>query len=243
MNSKKHIYPFFPFESEEIKKERKKAQHNIENDEFIMFLFFRPISIFFSVFIVKNTKITANAITFVMAVIGLLGPILLVFSNTINQVLWISCIYLLLTSLLDVIDGEVARLRKVESKVGLVLDASLWFYYPLMYIMVVFKLSQLLNLSYLMPLLVIIGVFHELFCFFSLYIYDENVQTVKNQSLTNKIIKLPFSKSIYLVVLLPLFYFFGDSYFNNIFIYYTALLSILYVVYGTMSLMKFVSNK
>ena len=67
----------------------------------------------FFVYILANTKITANHITYIVNVLGYLSLFLFLTQNW-----WIALILMVLINILDGVDGKLARLRMKESKVG-----------------------------------------------------------------------------------------------------------------------------
>lgn len=131
----KDLFPFLFFESKKIRALRRDIQkpYRKEKDFFIFFVL-RPISIYFSLIIHNYTKIQANHITFLMLVLSFCSPLLLLFFQKAFLVVSVSFSMMFFFILfLDVIDGEVARLRQRTSQLGEVVDAGLWYFLPLMY--------------------------------------------------------------------------------------------------------------
>ncbi|MDA9319158.1 CDP-alcohol phosphatidyltransferase family protein, partial [Flavobacteriaceae bacterium] len=98
-------YPSFFLDTNKIKSIRRDAQKSHDKDELTAFYLVRPWSIYISLFLKKYTKISANSVTFVM----------MSFSN-IDQLLLITPLLFYVLYSLDMIDGELARLRKKTSK-------------------------------------------------------------------------------------------------------------------------------
>jgi phosphatidylglycerophosphate synthase len=138
----KDEYPYMPFESPEMRGMRRSIQKSKRDEEFLAFYLFRPLSLYLSLIIFKYTRISANMLTCIMAFYSLALPSLLIFFNAYND-RYLFLIMFSLLYMLDVIDGEVARLRVKTSKIGYVMDALLWFSIPLCYLVVVSKICEL----------------------------------------------------------------------------------------------------
>jgi phosphatidylglycerophosphate synthase len=63
---------------------------------------------------------TANQITIVSGIFGVVGSLLLISSNYLA--LFFSALFIQLFSVLDLVDGNIARIKKIESKFGMWLD-------------------------------------------------------------------------------------------------------------------------
>ena len=63
---------------------------------------------------------TANQITIVSGIFGVVGSILLISSDYLA--LFFSALFIQLFSVLDLVDGNLARIKKIESKFGMWLD-------------------------------------------------------------------------------------------------------------------------
>ena len=81
----------------------------------------RPISIYFTWFIVR-TPLTANNITFLQIIIGCLGSIALAAPHLFCFAPIYGVFLLQLSYVLDCVDGEVARWKKIVSSRGVYLD-------------------------------------------------------------------------------------------------------------------------
>jgi phosphatidylglycerophosphate synthase len=113
-------YPTLFFDSEKVKQARMKGQKKWDDDEFFAWFFIRRFSIYISLFLVNKTKISANAITLWSVLTGLLS--VLVLFLPIPLAIFIGLIFYKLSYFLDMIDGEVARLREKTSNTGKWLD-------------------------------------------------------------------------------------------------------------------------
>jgi phosphatidylglycerophosphate synthase len=92
----------------------------------------RPISIYITK-ILLYTPVSANHVTVSMLILGVLGGILLIFNNY-----WYSicgALLLIISLILDCVDGEIARYRKTTSIIGKYLDRLTHIVvYPFMFI-------------------------------------------------------------------------------------------------------------
>lgn len=86
-------------------------------------IWFAPVLRFFSIYITKlliHTKITPNQVTLMSASVGVVGGICFSFGSGVPSIL--GSFFLLLALLLDCVDGEVARYKKMSSLTGLTFD-------------------------------------------------------------------------------------------------------------------------
>ena len=99
---------------------KKIGRKDVETEPYAKYII-RPISVYFTWLFVR-TPLTANNITFLQIIIGCIGSIAL----AIPDLFWCAPVYgvLLIQSsyILDCVDGEVARWKKIESKRGVFLD-------------------------------------------------------------------------------------------------------------------------
>ncbi len=79
----------------------------------------RKISVWIT-YMLRNTAITPNQVTAVWVVMGVVGALLLAFSNF--WVSWLGIFLLWMAMLLDHVDGELARVKKIFSSQGDFLD-------------------------------------------------------------------------------------------------------------------------
>jgi len=118
------LFPFLLRDSNDIKKAesiliKALSQKKRETDSFLAKNFDRNISLFFSKRLVY-TSITPNQVTLMGMIIGLMGALLLAFPSHILQIL--GAFLFLFCVIVDGIDGEIARLKIMESKFGHYLD-------------------------------------------------------------------------------------------------------------------------
>jgi len=204
-------YPTFPFEGSAIRSLRLKAQKEYENEELFAFYVIRPWSLYLSLLIVKKTKLSANTITFFMMISSFLG-ILILASITGKLEFFIACPALFLfLYVLDVLDGEVARLRGVISNRGQFYDAGLWFSLPLIFVVFVDKCVEYYPLPVMVLEITYVTIMFELFLLVSQSLFSSDrsilmfLQKRENNFLTRVLLftKFILSKQIvYIVVLL-----------------------------------------
>lgn len=144
----KNKFPSLFLDSKNISDLRKKVQKSFYYDEFFPFMIFRPFSIYISLLIFNKTNISANNITILMSILSFLAPIIIFFINPISTFFLVSFILYFFIYFLDIIDGEIARLREETSLIGKIYDATLWFYLPLLYIIYIYKISLFYNFKY-----------------------------------------------------------------------------------------------
>lgn len=119
-------YPSLWFDSKHMKEVRRTAQKPSGSDDHFCFYVMRPISVYVSYPLYKFTNVSANSITYFMSVLGFIAPVALYFCTSLVGLLLAGLFYYFLY-LLDLVDGEVARLRQVQSQRGVIYDVSLWF--------------------------------------------------------------------------------------------------------------------
>lgn len=124
-------YPSLFFDSPEIKKSRIIAQKELSVADPFSFYTFRKFSIYLSVALVRRTSITGNQISLFMVMFAFLSAPILLFTNASS--FWYPLCYLIIY-FLDVVDGEVARLRQQKSKLGKWLDILLWYLLDLFFV-------------------------------------------------------------------------------------------------------------
>ncbi len=105
--------------SESIKELRRICQASRENELFQMSWtskhIFRKLSIYFTkLFLI--TKISANQVTFLGLLVGIIAAVFLTFGNPIYWIAAALLLYLFL--ILDLVDGEIARYNKTASVRG-----------------------------------------------------------------------------------------------------------------------------
>jgi len=139
------VYPSFPGEGEQMRSLRRETQKPFSREDFVTFYFLRPVSIYLSLWITKQTKLSANQITYLMAILAFVAPVLVFFQKDLSSTVWVGMIMYHIVFMLDMVDGEVARLRGTVSKKGEIVDATLWFLLPTLYGVYSIKILQFIH--------------------------------------------------------------------------------------------------
>lgn len=115
----------------DIKLERNKAYlsslKSLETENYIDRVFYRPIG-FRIAWELRNTGITPNTITIISIVVGIVAAWSFYYSTLWATLLGI--FGLVFANILDCVDGQLARLTGIKSKIGRILDGiagDLWF--------------------------------------------------------------------------------------------------------------------
>ena len=98
-----------------LKNLRKVVQKDVEPEPYAKYVV-RPISILFT-WVFVRTPISANHVTILQEILGIIGAILFVFGRFV-----LGALFLQLGYILDCSDGEVARWKKQQSESGNFLD-------------------------------------------------------------------------------------------------------------------------
>lgn len=153
------VYPSFPGEGEQMKSLRRETQKPFSREDFVTFYFLRPVSIYLSLWITKQTKLSANQITYLMAILAFVAPVLVFFQKDLSSTVWVGMIMYHIVFMLDMVDGEVARLRDTVSKKGEIVDATLWFLLPTLYGVYSIKILQYIHFEVfeIVVVMVIVG--------------------------------------------------------------------------------------
>ncbi len=142
-------FPSLSCDTEETKAIRQRIQKPFSQEEFLPFFVFRPVSLYLAKYMVKKTNITANQITIFMAFLSFVAPFIVYFMEPLSAFFLSAFILYNMIYFLDVLDGEVARLRKKISALGEIFDATLWFYLPILYIVYLYKLQIYFSFDHL----------------------------------------------------------------------------------------------
>ena len=151
-------YPSYFLDTPKIKKSRTIAQKELSAADPFTFYTFRKFSIYLSMALVERTSITGNQISLFMVVFALLSAPTLVISNAGG--IWYPLCYFIIY-FLDVVDGEVARLRQQKSKLGKWLDILLWYLLDLYFILYCFYIFRESSYGSICLYLVIISTLME----------------------------------------------------------------------------------
>jgi len=211
-----NIYPSLPYENEKMKTLRRETQKPFSKEDFVTFYFLRPLSIYISLGIKKYTTFSANQITYVMAILAFISPVVVFFQTTLSSVIWTGMILYHIVFMLDMIDGEVARLRGTVSKKGEIVDATLWFLLPALYVVYSTKILHFIHFEKLTIAIVMVIVSSVMtFILQKIYPPKQNIskyipRTISIQGRIQYMIRYILSQGgIYLIA--PLWYLSGLS--------------------------------
>jgi len=101
-----------------VKEIAKQANQAIE--EPINFHINRPLAAIIVDFLYEKTNISPNQVTFASIITGIIAGI--AFYNVTPVALFIGAIFFQLSQILDCVDGQLARMKKVDSEFGRILD-------------------------------------------------------------------------------------------------------------------------
>jgi len=139
-------YPYMPWDSEDTRSLRQSVQKPFENEEFLAWIAYRRISIYISRILAVWRFVTPNMITASAVVVNLLS-VAIAFMWTSTTSLLIAIGLTQLAYFLDLVDGEVARIRKQFSQFGMLLDAILADLYAISAAYILLLVSNALGLQ------------------------------------------------------------------------------------------------
>ena len=117
-------YPYLPWDSQQVRELRGKVQKKFSEEEFLAWLIYRRVSLYLSLFLSSKSQITPNLITSLAIILAILGAFLPWLKT--NSLAIIGGVFVVqLSYILDLVDGEVARLKGLHSIVGKWLDRIL----------------------------------------------------------------------------------------------------------------------
>lgn len=134
--------PSLPFESDRVRTVRARIQKPYSREEFLAWVCHRKLSVYVSLAISRYTKISANSITFLMLIISAVAPVAILSLARSGPALILGACLVHVVYFLDVVDGEVARLRGATSLLGARMDACLWVTMPAIYAACIFRACQ-----------------------------------------------------------------------------------------------------
>lgn len=117
-------FPVFPWDSPEVREWRTKVQKKYEQEELLAWLVYRRFSIYLSLLLASSNRLSPNLITTMGVFSGLLGACLPWWVMS-DKGIFLSILAVHLSYFLDLIDGEIARIRGQFSDVGRWLDRLL----------------------------------------------------------------------------------------------------------------------
>lgn len=110
-----------------LDKEYEASLKSIETENYIDRIFYRPIG-FRIARGLKHTGITPNMITIISIFVGAAAGFFFYFSDIVHNIIGI--LFLVCANILDCVDGQLARLTGIKSKIGRILDGfagDIWF--------------------------------------------------------------------------------------------------------------------
>jgi len=131
---------------------------SIETENYIDRFFFRPIG-FVIAKLLKNTGVTPNMITILSIFVGAATGPLFYFNRFHLTLTGIGC--LVFANILDCVDGQLARLTGIKSKIGRILDGiagDIWFI--LIYVFLALRLKNEYGTWLFFILAIVSGVSH-----------------------------------------------------------------------------------
>jgi phosphatidylglycerophosphate synthase len=135
-----NYYPSLWADSEDITALRKIAQKPFSRADYITFYSFRKFSIYLSKFIVDKSNISGNEVSYFMIAVAFIAPIMVMFLQSESAIIVAGFTFFYLIYFLDVVDGEVARIRGETSEFGRFLDVALWFLIDILYLTYLYTL-------------------------------------------------------------------------------------------------------
>lgn len=141
----KNMGPCLPFESAQIRRLRVEVQKPYHREELWAWLVLRRFSIYLTLAIARITPITPNRVTVSAVFLGLIGACVTALLPTVRDSVLIGSVFFHAVYLLDLVDGELARLRKATSKVGVWLDGILMYVVHVLFIMSVLRIAQMFD--------------------------------------------------------------------------------------------------
>lgn len=156
-------YPAFWCDRADMTALRRDVQKPWVKEEFWSFYVMRPVSLYISVFLVKRTKVSPNLLTGLAMLFALLAALGYLWGSWLSIVAGF-CLFQI-SYLLDCMDGEVARLTRRMSPLGVWLDSGLHYLYYLAFVAAVYGVLQSLGDVWqtVAVFLAVFGVFLDLF--------------------------------------------------------------------------------
>lgn len=142
----------------ELNKEYEASLKSIETENFVDRIFYRPIG-FRIAKALRNTGITPNMITVISIFVGAAAGFFFYKTDIVYNIIGI--LFLIMANILDCVDGQLARLTGIKSKIGRILDGfagDIWF--ASIYIGFALRLSEQTGCYWFFALAVMSGMSH-----------------------------------------------------------------------------------
>lgn len=206
-----NYYPSLWSDSEDITALRKIAQKPFSRADYITFYSFRKFSIYLSKFIVDKTNISGNEVSYFMIALAFIAPIMIPFLHAESAIIIAGFAFFYLIYFLDVVDGEVARIRGETSELGRFLDIALWFLIDILYLTYLYALLGSLGYGSIILALAFWAILAEKFYLYVVSDFEVDSQTSRvfvddksklSHLVIGAFVKFLLSKSgIYLIIL------------------------------------------
>lgn len=131
----------------------------IEIENFLDRYFYRPLA-FRIALMLRHTSVTPNMVTILSIIVGVTAGLHFYFSDWQSNL--IGVLLLILANTLDCVDGQLARLTGIKSKIGRILDGfagDLWF--TAIYLSISFRLINEGWSSFILIVAVLSGLSHS----------------------------------------------------------------------------------
>ena len=142
----------------ELNKEYEASLKSIETENFVDRIFYRPIG-FRIAKALRNTGVTPNMITVISIFVGAAAGFFFYKTDIVYNIIGI--LFLIMANILDCVDGQLARLTGIKSKIGRILDGfagDIWF--ASIYIGFALRLSEQTGCYWFFALAVMSGMSH-----------------------------------------------------------------------------------
>lgn len=142
----------------ELNKEYEASLKSIETENFVDRIFYRPIG-FRIAKALRNTGVTPNMITVISIFVGAAAGFFFYKTDIVYNIIGI--LFLIMANILDCVDGQLARLTGIKSKIGRILDGfagDIWF--ASIYIGFALRLSEQTGCYWFFALAVMSGTSH-----------------------------------------------------------------------------------
>ena len=142
----------------ELNKEYEASLKSIETENFVDRIFYRPIG-FRIAKALRNTGVTPNMITVISVFVGAAAGFFFYKTDIVYNIIGI--LFLIMANILDCVDGQLARLTGIKSKIGRILDGfagDIWF--ASIYIGFALRLSEQTGCYWFFALAVMSGMSH-----------------------------------------------------------------------------------